>query len=135
VTYDPLHDVFETLEPPPGGLYELRRRVRGEGTPRRAWLGGLAVAAVAAALWVVATPPVIDPGDIQATQLACGDAALAGLLCDTPEQGASVAPGHQHRLALEAVSTGSDRVLLYRVASNSEPLEAAQIRRVERSVE
>lgn len=131
MTPDPLHDVFEILEPPPGGIHELRRRVRGEGTPRRAWLGGLALAAATAAVLLVAVPDQPEPGAELAQRLACADPGLSGLLCDHREPGAVVAAGHQGRLALAPISTGSDRVLLYRVASSSAPLQARDIRRVE----
>ncbi len=127
---DPLHDVFEILEPPPGGLHELRRRIRGERTPRRAWVGGLALAAAAALVLLVALPRAPDLGGELAASMACDDPALAALLCDQHAPGVAVAPGHQDRLALAPVSTVDDRVLIYRVASSSAPLAAMDVPKV-----
>jgi hypothetical protein len=129
---DPLHDVFEIHEPPPGGLGELRRRIQGERPPRRAWLGGLAVAAAAtAAVLLLASPGEPEPGAELARHLACAEPALAGVLCGAGAVGATVAPGHQDRLALQAVPSSSERVLLYRVASSSPPLGVEQIPKVD----
>lgn len=128
---DPLHDVFEIIEPPPGGLGELRRRIHAERTPRRAWLGGLAVAAAAAALLLVALPRGPDPGSELAERVACADPALAALLCDGLVSGAAVASGHHERLALAPVRSGDDRVLIYRVASSSAPLRTGEVPKVD----
>ncbi len=125
---DPLHDVFEILEPPPGGLAELRRRVHGERAPRWTWIGGAALAAAAASLLLVVTPPAHDPGADLAAAMACADPALASILCDQGDSMVAVAPGHQDRLALVSVPTSSDRVLLYHVASTNAPLERGQLR-------
>jgi hypothetical protein len=123
---DPLHDVFEIHEPPPGGLAELRRRVRGDGHPRRAWLGGMAVAAGAVALMVTVLHQP-DPGVELARGLACGDPVLSGLFCGAPEPGATIQPAHRERLALRPVPVLNDGVLVYRVASAGQPLAADQI--------
>ncbi len=127
---DPLHDVFEVLEPPPGGLAELRHRVRGERTPRKAWVGGLAMAAAAAVVLVVALPRGPAPGDQLAARLACDDPTLAALICDRAVPGARVSPGHHDRLALAPVPTADERVLLFRVASNSTPLRSEDVPKV-----
>jgi hypothetical protein len=128
---DPLRDVFEILEPPPGGLSELRCQVTAERTPRGAWLGGLAVAAVAALLVVVALPRAPEPGAELAARVSCADPVLASLLCGRVDPGVAVQPAHQARMALQEVPTGSERVLLYRVASSSHPLEAGQVPKVD----
>jgi hypothetical protein len=125
---DPLHDVFEILEPPPGGLRELRHRIRAERTPRRAWFGGLAVAAAAAAVLLVTVPRGPDPGSELADRLACDDPVLAGLLCDQHDPMVAVSAEHQARLALVPVASSNERVLIFRVASAGAPLEAEDIR-------
>ncbi len=128
---DPLHDVFEILQPPPGGLAELQRRVQGERTPRRAWLGGLALVAAAAAVLVVASPRTPEPALELADQLACADPALAGVLCAGGEPGAVVSPSGADRLALALVPNANDRVLIYRVAGAGAPMRAGQITRAQ----
>ena len=128
---DPLHDLFEPLEPPPGGLVELRRRIRGERAPRRAWLGGLALAGAAVAVLLALPARSPEPGAALAEQLACADPTLASVLCARHEPGVTVSRGHMDRLALSALTSGDERVLIYRVASIGTPLAAEQIPEVE----
>ncbi len=128
---DPLHDVFEILEPPPGGLRELRRRVHGERVPRWTLFGGAALAAAAASLLLVVTPPAHEPGADLAAAMACSDPALASVLCGQRDTLVAVAPGHHDRLAITPVPTSSDSVLFYRVAATNAPLSGEQVRRLD----
>ncbi len=119
---DPVQQVFEVLEPPAGGLAELRLRIAAERTPRRAWFGGLALAAAAAVALVVARPPTQEPGGELDPGLLRSEPTLAILLSEPQVEPVIVRPGQAGRLALRRVELPDAQVVYYRVAGANAPL-------------
>jgi hypothetical protein len=107
---------FETLEPPPGGVAELRHRLRHEPRRRRRRVAalGLAVAAAVAGLLLAVHGRVARfPGPL----VANFDPALVSLgLQDAPSEPAVIPPDMKDRMALQRVPLQSDRVIFYYVA-------------------
>ncbi len=127
---DPLEQVFEPLEPPPGGLAELRARLQGERPPRWPWLVAPSLAAAAAAALLLVGVPEQTAGAELADQWAASDPMLAAALGRERAEPVSVAAGHAGRLAVERVGMDDERVILYRLVGANAPLGAGQIRKV-----
>ncbi len=114
---DPL---FETLEPPPGGLPSLRARLRAEQRRavlrRRAWATSIAAGAAAA---VVAAAIVLAPGpSSRQTPSLPDDPALAALaLTDVESASVQVPDESLGAVAVERVPLSTTNVVYYRVAS------------------
>ncbi|MBN1774015.1 MAG: hypothetical protein JXB32_22340 [Deltaproteobacteria bacterium] len=137
-----LHDVFERLEPPPGGLARLRARMAEAERPRTASplrpLAWVAAAAAAASLVVVAAlaareGTVPRPGPVAAAPVpaptvviaAAPPARLPGFhpafaalgLEPLPSEPVTVSAETAASLALQRVPLEDDRVVFYLVAT------------------
>ena len=133
-----LQDVFEKLEPPPGGPARLRARMTAAARPREssafrplAWIAAAAVAASLTALVVLAAlerpvthaasgPAVVPPTTVVAAAsgvpLPGTHPALATLgLEPLPTEPVTAAAGASS-LALRRVPVADDRVVFYLVA-------------------
>lgn len=93
--------VFRELDPPSGGLVRLRERLARRQRPWALWVGIAATAAVLAVVWLSPSERAALPDD----------AALAALRGDPVAPLQVRSPG----VVAEAVPTGTDDVLLYRV--------------------
>jgi hypothetical protein len=124
--------VFEELDPPPGGLEALRRRLHQASAlesraRRRVRRTRLAVAAAAACLviWLAipgSWPLDQGPSSLQLELASEGNPALVRLGLAAPQDEAVVVPvGVRHRIAVEQVTTGDPDVIYYRVAVLSRP--------------
>ena len=102
-------DLFERLDPPPGGVEHLRARVR-----RRRVAGALvATPLLAAAAYIALVPQATEPpalGGFSPMRVGLGLEAK-------PTEPVTVEPGSRGSTALQRVSLGSDAVLLYLVGS------------------
>jgi hypothetical protein len=119
-------ELFDQLDPPPGGVAGLRRRLRNEPRRRRrhvatAALGG---ALVVGGLSVTLYRQLAQPDQVQA-RLADFDPALVALgLQDAPSEPAAIPPEMRHRMALERVPLDTERVVFYFVSSLPDPSPA-----------
>jgi hypothetical protein len=103
-----LRDVLPLLEPPPGGLERLRRRLDADARARARWRAGAVGVALAASVVI----GVLWPRHVESSFVASDFvliAARGGLLGDVVT---SVEPG---RLAVERVPIEGDAVVYYRL--------------------
>lgn len=112
--------LFARLEPPPGGLADLRRRIAAEEAAQarlRGWrwaVGGLATAAAVVALALLSTRPPA-PTWVDAPALA-GDPGLVALgRGPAPREPVTLAPDAGPGAALRRVETATPGVVYYRV--------------------
>jgi len=121
-------DLFERLEPRPGGLAALRRRLDGDEARRSRGLRVAAVAAVAAAvavllvvwMWPTATWP---PRARASTRLAAHPAAVGLGFAPAPAEPVTVMPGSRAEVAVSRVPTSDERVVFYWVATADTPAD------------
>lgn len=121
MTPDDLDPVFRRLDPPPGGLADLRRRLAAERSAEasaRRWRGPLMIAGLAAAALVVIAvlprAPAPRAGWLE-DATAAGDPALAALgLAPAPTAPVTLAPG-AGLAAVQRVETATPGVVYYRV--------------------
>ena len=127
---DDLETLFKKLEPPPGGIAGLHRRLQYEPRRRRTRVAALGLAGAVAVVGLLLTvhrrvapsdkPPVAD-----------FHPALVSLgLQDAPREPAVIPPSMRHRMALLRVPLESDRVVFYYVAvlpaTSSDQAEAGE---------
>lgn len=112
-----LDELFERLDPPPGGAAGLRRRLRSE--PRRRRTRALAVAlAGVVAIGGLSVALYRHPGQSGQPQVGDPDPArLARGLEDAFPEPAVVPADMRHRVALLRVPLETDQVILYYVAA------------------
>ena len=115
-----LTDLFRALEPPPGGLAELRRRLPGEQRPGfllRAARWGVAGAAAAAAVIVLSVQWTRD----ERLRLAYPDSSRPSLMrigvVDLPTTAVSLPPAQRSRQGLVEIPVERDGVRAYWVQS------------------
>jgi hypothetical protein len=124
-------ELFERLDPPPGGVTRLRAAIerhdrrRLEARRVRSLCWAAAAAAATVLVWLAATWLSHPDGDVGRNRLALGadgaDPALVGLgLADPPAERVSVPPAERHRVAVERVEVDVPGVVYYRVAVVSE---------------
>jgi hypothetical protein len=114
---DERRPLFEPLEPPPGGLGALRRRL--ERDSRRRFYARQAVLATAGASLIVGFvvflalgpggSPAMDDSAFAFTRISFG-------LSPAPSEPVSLREGESSRAAVKRVPLDSDRVVFYRVA-------------------
>lgn len=131
-----LPDVFEMLEPPPGGLAGLRAKLERERTrrARRRQLGavlGLAAAALIAFALASGDRRGAEGGALASRWIESGDPALVQLgLASAPRD--AVRSADEASLGLHRVSAPADDVLYYRAAALTTGSAAASQRRAQR---
>lgn len=118
-----LDDVFDTLEPPRGGLAGLREKIeedrRSRSRRRFAGASAVVVAAAVALVVVLGHRSAPEPGAMLADRWSrSSDPAFIELgLIDATPDGVHVAPGAASSTAIRRVSSDSDEILYYRIAS------------------
>ena len=112
-------EIFERLDPPPGGLAALRARI--EARPRLARrLAPLAFAAVLAAIALLFWARRRDPVDPLADARRYGDVGAVALgLAPIPSSAVAVADDARATTALAEVRTANARVSFYWVSSTA----------------
>lgn len=110
--------LFRTLDPPPGGLADLRRRITGRRR-RRAWTMRVATATAGVAIAALAVWLALPAGNGAEHGIEFGDDLLAVRLglAEPPSEPVSVRPGQRGTYAVERVPTTDDRVVMYRFGS------------------
>jgi hypothetical protein len=110
--------LFETLDPPPGGLTRLRTRIRKERR-RRVRNRSLVTAAAAVVLvGLVALFFVPTGGDARSLPGMESDLLAIRLgMVDPPTETVSIRPDLRHDYAVLEVPTEDDRVVFYMVGS------------------
>lgn len=114
-----IDDVFEVLDPPPGGLAALRAAIADDAAPRWGWLvgGGVALGLAAAAALVVVWPgPARSPWLDRA--VAAHDPGLAALGVGEAAAGLSLAEGAGSVAAVARVPVEVQGVVFYRVVAD-----------------
>ena len=115
---DPHAELFETLEPPRGGLAGLHARLERDGRRRlRGRRMRLALAGGAVLLLLLSVPPLrpARPSDPLAGELQLARMRLG--LEPAPTEILTIPAGQRHRLAARRVPLGTDRVVLYRIGT------------------
>jgi hypothetical protein len=113
---DPYERLFESFDPPRGGLAALRTRIEHDRRGRVRALNLQAIAAVvlvlAVSTWSVFAPRrPVEP-------LPSFDLARIGLgLAPKPPEVVTVPDGRRHELAVHRVPLESDSVVFYRIAA------------------
>jgi hypothetical protein len=112
-----LSRLFDELAPPPGGLADLRDRLRGREVRRRRTLRLAAAFAGAAALaivvvWLALPTPTREP----APWLSRSDLYAVHLgVVEPPSEPVTVPPDQRGEIAVRRVPTSDERVVFYRV--------------------
>jgi len=107
--------LFRVLDPPPGGLADLRRRIAARES-RRAWGFNLATAAVGLAIvivGIVVSVPLTGPTNLLGDDLV---AIQLGLI-EPPSEPVSIRAANRGEFAVERVPTSDERVVMYRFGS------------------
>ena len=113
---DPYERLFESFDPPRGGLAALRTRIERDRRGRVRSLNLQAIAAVVLVLaistWSVFAPRMpVEP-------LPSFDLARIGLgLAPKPPDAVTVPDGRRHEFAVHRVSLETDSVVFYRIGS------------------
>ena len=109
-------EIFERLDPPPGGLAELRARIAAP--PRRARRRALPVLAVAAAALVFLVVSGDRPPDLVSAARRRADTAEIALgLAPVPAAAVAIDPEQRATAALAEVRTTDPNVVFYWVGS------------------
>ena len=113
---DPYEKLFESLDPPRGGLAALRTRIERDRRGRVRALNLQAIAAVVLVLAVASWSVFAPRGPVE--PLPSFDLARIGLgLAPKPPEAVTVPDGRRHELAVQRVPLGTDSVVFYRIAS------------------
>ena len=113
---DPHERLFESLEPPRGGLAGLRARIESDRRRRVRARNLQAVAAVvlvlAVSTWSVFAPrtPGEPPPSFELARIGLG-------LAPKPSEAVTVPDGRRHELAVHRVPLDTDSVVFYRIGS------------------
>ena len=108
--------LFETLDPPPGGLAGLRSRIRRE---RRKQVRNRTLAAAAIVVAGLAVLPFLSVGEPTAPSPGLKSDLLAvqlGLV-DPPEEIVSIRPDLRRQYAVQEIPTENEQVVFYLVGS------------------
>jgi hypothetical protein len=116
-------DVFPKIVPPPGGVGELRRRMREEASPSpRAWWPRLlpltAVAVAATVVCMVIRRPIEGP--LAAARSFGGASAVALGLATAPSETATLEGESRETAALAQLPTADPHVVMYLVGTLEE---------------
>jgi hypothetical protein len=109
-------DVFEKLDPPPGGLAKLRAKLEeGRRGSWSRWIGVGSLALGLAALVLVFTRPGRERASFTWGHTGASEVGLG--LTRVQAEVLTVADESQETVAIERVRSGDPRVVIYRVGS------------------